>query len=390
MDEPYSRVYAKIDLDAIVFNMESMHRNISEDTEMMAVVKTDGYGHGAVEIAREIEELSYLRGFAVAAPEEAFILRRHGIKKPILILGYSFPEHYSQMVEQDIRPCVFSRETAELFSREAVRQKKALPVHIAVDTGMSRIGYQVCQESVLEIKEIAALENIEIEGIFTHFAKADERDKTATFRQIELFETMLGMLEKEGIHVPLRHCSNSAGIAEIPEANFDMVRAGITLYGLWPSEEVDRDSLALKPAMEIKSRIVHIKPLEKGRTVSYGGTYRMERDGMVATIPVGYGDGYPRSLSGKGYVLVHGKKAPILGRVCMDQFMVDVTDIREARLYDTVTLLGEDEGESITMEELGKLSGRFNYEFACNVGKRIPRVFYKNNRRISEKNYFDE
>lgn len=390
MDEPYSRVYAKIDLDAIVFNMESMHRNISDKTEMMAVVKTDGYGHGAVEIAREIEDLSYLRGFAVAAPEEAFILRRHGIKKPILILGYSFPEHYSRMVEQDIRPCVFSKETAELFSREAGRQKKVLPVHIAVDTGMSRIGYQVCQESVVEIKEIAALENIEIEGIFTHFAKADERDKAATFRQIELFKNILEMLEKEKIHIPLRHCSNSAGIAEIPEANFDMVRAGITLYGLWPSEEVRRDSLELKPVMEIKSRIVHIKPLKKGRTVSYGGTYRMERDGVVATIPVGYGDGYPRSLSGKGYVLVHGKKAPILGRVCMDQFMVDVTDIKEARLYDTVTLLGEDEGERITMEELGKLSGRFNYEFACNVGKRIPRIFYKNNRRISEKNYFDE
>ena len=201
---------------------------------------------------------------------------------------------------------------------------------------------------------------------------------------------MVSMLSEEGITIPILHCSNSAGIAEIPQANFHMVRAGITLYGLWPSQEVSRDSLALKPAMEIKSRIVHIKPLEKGRYVSYGGTYQMDRDGMVATIPVGYGDGYPRSLSGKGYVLIHGKRAPILGRVCMDQFMVDVTDIKEAHLYDTVTLLGEDGGEKITMEELGELSGRFNYEFACNVGKRIPRIFYKNNRPVSEKNYFSE
>ncbi len=326
----------------------------------------------------------------MATPEEAFILRRHGIKKPILILGYSFPEHYSEMVQQNIRPCVFSIDTAKLLSKEAIRQNKVLPIHIAVDTGMSRIGYQVSPEAVLEIKEIAALKNIEIEGLFTHFAKADEKDKTATFLQLDLYKKMVSMLSEEGITIPILHCSNSAGIAEIPQANFHMVRAGITLYGLWPSQEVSRDSLALKPAMEIKSRIVHIKPLEKGRYVSYGGTYQMDRDGMVATIPVGYGDGYPRSLSGKGYVLIHGKRAPILGRVCMDQFMVDVTDIKEARLYDTVTLLGEDGGEKITMEELGELSGRFNYEFACNVGKRIPRIFYKNNRPVSEKNYFSE
>lgn len=390
MEESGNRVRANINLDAIRFNMESMHKNIQAHTGILAVVKTDGYGHGAVEIAREIENLEYLKGFAVATPEEAFILRRHGIKKPILILGYSFPEHYGGMVEQDIRPCVFSMETAKLLSQEAKRQHKVLPIHIAVDTGMSRIGYQVCRESIMEIKEISSLKNIEIEGLFTHFAKADEKDKTDAYKQLDLYKKFLEMLWEEGISIPIRHCSNSAGIAEIPEANFDMVRAGITLYGLWPSEEVSRDSLELKPAMEIKSRIVHIKPLERGRYVSYGGTYQMDRDGVVATIPVGYGDGYPRSLSNKGYVLIHGKQAPILGRVCMDQFMVDVTDIKGARLYDTVTLLGEDGGQKITMEELGELSGRFNYEFACNVGKRIPRIFYKNNRPVSEKNYFSE
>ncbi|MDE6982006.1 MAG: alanine racemase, partial [Lachnospiraceae bacterium] len=307
MEESGNRVRANINLDAIRFNMESMHKNIQAHTGILAVVKTDGYGHGAVEIAREIESLEYLKGFAVATPEEAFILRRHGIKKPILILGYSFPEHYGGMVEQDIRPCVFSMETAKLLSQEAKRQHKVLPIHIAVDTGMSRIGYQVCRESILEIKEISSLKNIEIEGLFTHFAKADEKDKTDAYKQLDLYKKFLEMLWEEGISIPIRHCSNSAGIAEIPEANFDMVRAGITLYGLWPSEEVSRDSLELKPAMEIKSRIVHIKPLERGRYVSYGGTYQMDRDGVVATIPVGYGDGYPRSLSNKGYVLIHGK-----------------------------------------------------------------------------------
>lgn len=390
MEETYNRIYAGINLDHIRFNLESMHGKIHPDTGIMAVVKTDGYGHGAVEIAREIEGYPYLRGFATATPEEAFILRRHGIRKPIMILGYSFPEHYGQMIEEDIRPCVFSKETAELLSALAGKRKKEVNVHIAVDTGMSRIGYQVCHASALEIKEIAHMPFVRVEGLFTHFARADEADKTTAFEQMEEYRRMVQMLEEEGVFIPVKHCSNSAGIAELPQANFDMVRAGITLYGLWPSSQVRRDSIRLKPVMELKSRIVQIKPLEKGRCVSYGGTYRMEQDGVVATIPAGYGDGYPRSLSNKGYVLIRGKRAPILGRICMDQFMVDVTNIPEAELYDPVTLLGGDGKAVITMEELGELSGRFNYEFACNVGKRVPRIFYKNGRQVSIKNYFDE
>jgi len=386
----YNRAYARINLDAVHFNMESMRKKISEKTGIMAVVKTDGYGHGAVEIAKEIESYDYLMGFAVATPEEAFILRRHNIQKPILILGYSFPEHYGQIIKEDIRPCVFSRKTAELLSREGEKQNKNVKIHIAIDTGMSRIGYQVSESSALKIKEIAHMPFIDIEGLFTHFARADETDKTSVYKQLKLYRDMLKMLDEQGVSIPVKHCSNSAGIAEIPQANFDMVRAGIILYGLWPSPQVSRESIALKPVMEIKSRIIHIKPLEKGRCVSYGGTYRMEEDGVVATIPVGYGDGYPRSLSGRGYVLIHGKSAPILGRICMDQFMVDVSNIPEAKLYDEVTLLGEDNGNTITMEELGEISGRFNYEFACNIGKRIPRVFYKNNRQVYVKNYFSE
>lgn len=386
----YNRVYAKIDLDAIHFNMESMHQNISKHTKIIAVIKTDGYGHGAVEIAKEIEGYEVLFGFAVATAEEAYILRRHQITKPILILGYTFREDYEEMLRQNIRPAVFTCEMAEELSKTAAQQNITAKIHIKIDTGMSRIGYQVTEESADEIAEIAALPGIEIEGMFTHFAKADEKDKSFTCEQIAQYRKMVRMLEERGIQIPLKHCSNSAGIAEIPEANMDAVRAGITLYGLWPSEEVSRDSIQLKPVMELKSRIVHIKTLEAGRCVSYGGTYRLSEPKRIATVPVGYGDGYPRSLSNKGYVLIHGKRAPILGRVCMDQFMVDVTEIPEACVLDIVTLLGRDQEEFLSMEELGEVSGRFNYEFACDIGKRVPRIFYKNNVPVSVKDYFSE
>lgn len=385
-----SRVYAKIDLDAIHFNMESMHQKISEHTKMIAVIKTDGYGHGAVEIAKEVEDYEYLYGFAVATAEEAFILRRHGISKPILILGYTFAEHYEEMIEKEIRPAIFSYETAKEFSNAAAKTGRKTKIHIALDTGMSRIGYQVTNDAADEIAEIAKLPNIEIEGMFTHFAKADEIDKTSAYRQIQLFQDMVQMLDERKIHIPVKHCSNSAGIVEIPEANMDVVRAGITLYGLWPSSEVNRDAIQLKPVMELKSKIVHIKTLEKGRCISYGGTYQLTGNTRIATIPIGYGDGYPRSLSNKGYVLIHGKKAPILGRVCMDQFMVDVTEIPEANVLDTVTLVGKDGDLFLSLEELGELSGRFNYEFACDIGKRVPRIFYKNNKIVGKKDYFNE
>ena len=386
----YSRVYAKIDLDAVRFNMESMENNISEKTKIIAVIKTDGYGHGAVEIAHEIEEDEKVFGFAVATAEEAIILRRNQIEKPILVLGYTFEEDYEAMVWQEIRPAVFDIKMAEAFSEIAVNMGRKAKIHIKIDTGMSRIGYQVTEEAADEIAKIAALPGIEIEGMFTHFAKADELDKTETFRQIERYQHMVRMLEERNVTIPVKHCSNSAGIAEIPEANMDVVRAGITLYGLWPSDEVSRDSIQLRPVMELKSRVIHIKTLEAGRYISYGGTYVVKEPRRVATIPVGYGDGYPRSLSNKGYVLIHGKKAPILGRVCMDQFMVDVTDIPEAAVLDVVTLLGHDKDAFLSMEELGDTSGRFNYEFACDIGKRVPRVFYKNNQIVAVKDYFGE
>ena len=386
----YERVCAKIDLDAVAHNLKSIEENISPKTKVIAVIKADGYGHGAAEIAKELEPSDSLFGFATATAEEAFSLRRNGIRKPILILGYTFEKDYEEMIQKQIRPTVYSFEMAEAFSKAACRIGTKAHLHIKIDTGMSRIGYQVTGEAADEIAKIKSLPGIVIEGIFTHFARADEADKSFAREQMQLFLSMIDMLKERNVEIPFKHCSNSAGIAELREANLDLVRGGIILYGLWPSDEVCRDSISLKPVMELKSKIVHIKTLEAGRCVSYGGTYRLKEPKRIATIPVGYADGYPRSLSGKGYVLIHGKKAPILGRICMDQFMVDVTDIPEVKLLDTVTLLGYDGEAFLSMEELGDLSGRFNYEFACDIGKRVPRIFYKNNQPYAAKDYFSE
>lgn len=385
-----NRVYAGIDLDALRYNMESMHKNIKEGTKIAAVIKADAYGHGALTVAKTIEDLPYVWGFAVATADEAEMLIADGRKKPILILGISFPEHYELIVEKEIRPAICEYEAAKALSDIAVRKNKTCHIHIKIDTGMSRIGLQVTEDSADLIAGIAKLPNIEIEGIFTHFAQADEYDKTPTQKQIALFQKMITMLEERNVKIPIHHCSNSAGIVEIPEANMDMVRAGITLYGLWPSEEVDQNSLDLKPVMELKTHVAYVKDLEAGRAISYGGTFITKRDSRIATIPVGYADGYCRGLSNTGSVLIHGKRAPICGRVCMDQFMVDVTDIPDVKIGDEVTLIGRDGDEVITMEEVGSLSGRFNYEFVCVLGKRIPRVFYRDGKKIASQEYFDE
>ncbi|MCI6420859.1 MAG: alanine racemase [Blautia sp.] len=370
-----NRVYATVNLDAIVKNLENMKKNIQEDTKIIAVLKADGYGHGAVPIAKHIEPLPYLWGIAVATVEEGMILRKNGITKPILILGYTFSDDYDTIIEQEMRPAVFTLKMARELSKAAVRLKKPAKIHIKIDTGMSRIGYRNLEQAVPEILEISALDGIEIEGIFTHFARADETDPAPAYQQMETFEQFIHALEEKGLSISVKHCSNSAGILRMKEANMNVVRAGIILYGLYPSDEVEKDLVPLEPAMELKSHIVYIKTLEPGVAVSYGGTYVTSRPTRVATIPVGYADGYCRGLSNKGFVLIHGKKAPILGRICMDQFMVDVTDIPEAQEADEVTLLGRDQKEQITMEELGNLSGRFNYEFACCISRRVPRIY---------------
>lgn len=391
MTDKYQRVYAEINLDAIRNNMEQMHGNLSPGTKMVGVIKTDAYGHGAVQIGRELETMEYVSGYAVATAEEALILRHAGLKKPILVLGYTFPYCYEDLIRQKIRPAVFREDSIDELACCAHRVGRDAIVHVKVDTGMSRLGIRPDVAGLHFVEKILHTEGIMLEGMFTHFARADERDKTSAGMQLALFQDFVSRIETElGYHIPVKHCSNSAGIVELPGANMDAVRAGITLYGLWPSAEVSRDVISLQPVLSLRSRIVYIKEVEAGTPVSYGGTYVAPKKMRIATIPVGYGDGYPRGLSGKGYVLIRGKRAPVLGRVCMDQFMVGLQDIPDAVEGDEVTLIGRDGEERITMEELGDLSGRFNYELACNLGRRIPRVYTKEGRATATKDYYDD
>lgn len=384
MFEEYSRVYAKIDLEAVKYNLESMRKNIPDGTRIMAVIKTDAYGHGAVPIAKMLEAVDYIWGYATATAEEAFELRDNGIVKPILVLGYTFPYAYERMLTENIRPTVFrmdmAQELADCGDRllETGMISDVPNIHIAVDTGMSRIGVTPDQKGIEFVRDVMDLNGIEVEGIFTHFARADEADLSNAKEREKVFADFVDSVEKEtGNKIPLRHCANSASIISVPESSMDMVRAGVTMYGMWPSSDVPRDIVDLKPTMELISHIVMVKEVPVGTPVSYGGTFVTDRVTKIATIPVGYGDGYPRSLSGKGFVLIRGCRANILGRVCMDQFMVDVTDIPGVSEGDEVVLLGKDKtsGEEITAEFLGDLSGRFNYELTCNISKRVPRVF---------------
>lgn len=374
--EHHDRVWAEIDLQAAVANMESMHRNLKPGTKMIAVIKTDGYGHGAVRLAEQLEPIDYVWGYAVATYEEARELREAGRRKPILILGYTFPYCYEGLAEEEIRPACFCEDMLEALSEAGKKTGKPVRIHVAVDTAMSRIGVRPDDEGLAFVKKALETPNVEVEGIFTHFSKADETDPANTKRQIAEFTAFCKRIETElGYRIPVQHCSNSAGIVRFPEANLDLVRAGITLYGLWPSAEVPKDVVPLQPMLSLYSHVAYVKTVPAGTPVSYGGTYVTEKETVLATIPVGYGDGYARGLSNKGYVLIRGQKAPICGRVCMDQFMVDVSGIPGAAAGDLVTLVGRDGEETITLEMLGDLSGRFNYEFACDLGKRIPRVY---------------
>lgn len=382
----HNRVHAKIDLDAVINNMDRMKDNLPDSVKLAAVLKTDAYGHGVVPIAKTVCALPYVWGCCVATADEAFDLRKAGIEKPILVLGYTFPDSYADMVRNEIRPALLSREMAEAFSKEAVFQGKKARCHIAVDTGMGRIGFPVTDEAADEIASYFSLPGLVPEGIFTHFAKADESIQEPTDIQYGLFTDMISRLEKRGISFTVRHCDNSAGIVRFPEKGLDMARAGITLYGLWPSDDVDH-SFPLQPVLSLYSRVAFVKRVPAGTAISYGGTFVTKRPSVIATIPVGYGDGYARSLSNRGEVLIRGKRAKVVGRVCMDQFMADVTDIGGAEVGETVTLLGRDGEECITLEELGEKSGRFNYEFACCLGNRIPRLYYRNGKLVDTVEY---
>lgn len=384
----YGRVFETVNLDAIKCNMEAMRANLAEGTKIIGVVKSDGYGHGAVPVALAIDP--YVWGYAVATAEEGVILRRHGIQKPILVLGVVPSDGYDLLVEYGISSSVFQYKRACCLSEAAKKAGKKAIVHLALDTGMSRIGFPVTKEAADEAAEICALPGIQVEGLFTHFTKADETDKASTENQIKEYRRFVELLSERGVSIPILHCSNSAGILDLPAANFHAVRAGISIYGLYPSDQVGKEAVKLTPAMELKSAITYIKKIGPGTAVSYGGTFVAEKDTIVATIPVGYGDGYPRNLSGKGEVLIRGQRARILGRVCMDQFMVDVTGIQGAEEDDEAVLIGRQGEEQITVEDVANACGGFHYEIVCDIGKRVPRVYYENGQIIGTKDYFDD
>ena len=375
VNNTYYRVQANVYLDAIRHNLLEVRKLLEKDTMLMAIIKADAYGHGAVPLARAIGDNGNIDYYGVAIIEEAVELREAGIHKPILILGYTPKEQYDLVVAHEVTQTVFQYEMAKALSEEAKRQGKTAKIHIKIDTGMTRLGYTDNDESLDEIKRIATLDNIEIEGLFSHFARADETDKSSTEKQLQRYVAFVNKLEQHGIHIRVKHIANSAGIIEFPGAYFNMVRCGIATYGIYPSDMVNREAVHLIPAMELKTRVIYLKDVEPGVGISYGATYVTKRKTKIATIPVGYADGYSRNLSNQGKVIVRGQYAPILGRICMDQFMVDVTDIKDVEQGDVVTLLGKDGEACITAEELSLWSHSFPYELVCTVGKRIPRVY---------------
>lgn len=384
----YYRVKADIDLDAIHENVVNAKALTKPGTKLMAIIKADAYGHGAVMVAQTLEDVADAYGVAIL--EEGIELRQAGINKPILILGYTPAPLYRAMIKYDIATAVFEYDMAKKMSDTAEKMGKKAKVHIKLDTGMSRIGFKQDDESLAVIKKIAELPGIEIEGCFTHFATMDEKDKTKAMKQFERYMDFVKRIEDAGIKIPVKHVSNSAGIIEKPEVNLDMVRDGICVYGMYPSEEVDKTKLRLTPAMEIKSYVSFVKTLKAGVEIGYGGTYTTTNETVVATIPVGYADGYSRALSNRGRVLIKGKSFPIIGRICMDQFMVDISSRPDIKQGDEVTLVGRDKDEYISIEEVADMSYSFNYEFVCDIGKRIPRVYYRGGKVVATKDFYPE
>jgi len=381
----FDNTYVKIDLDAISANFDAVQKK--SGVKVMAVIKADAYGHGAIQVARLLEDRCAF--FGVSSILEALELRKAGLETPILILGYTPVSAFSQAVKHGIRPAIFHWEDALALSREAEKQGVCAPFHFVVDTGMSRIGFQVTEESADLCAKIAALPGLVAEGLFSHFATADCEDLSLSRAQAQRFDRFDGMLRTRGLQIPLRHLNNSAGVMNF-DCHYEMVRSGIVTYGLYPSECVDPKRLPLMPALSWHSRVTHVKTLEAGRQISYGATYVTQGPTVVATIPVGYADGYRRNLSGKFWVLIRGQRAPILGRICMDQMMVDVTHIPGAALGDDVVLIGRQGDAHIPVEQIAQQADSFNYEFVCGISRRVPRVYCKDGRTIHEVHYLTD
>lgn len=387
MDYKFTRAWAEISLDNIAHNVEEIKRIVGKRTEIMATVKADAYGHGVLETVRTIMDSGASR-LAVSMLDEAIQLRKIGIDIPILVLSYTSPDRADEIIKYNIIQTVYSHELAKSLSDEALKQGTKARVHIKIDTGMNRVGFMPGYSAVKDVVEIHKLPGAIVEGIFTHFAVADEKDRSYTKHQMELFESILSELNRIGIIIPIKHVSNSAAVLQYPEMTMDIVRPGVIIYGIYPSNEVDRTVIDLKPAMTLKANITLVKWIDEGIPVSYGRKFYSKRKTRVATIPIGYADGYSRLLSGKSRVLVNGQFAPVIGSICMDQCMIDITDVEgEIMVGSEVVLLGRQGVNSITADEIAELMGTIPYETVCIIGKRIPRVYIKGGKVVNVLNY---
>lgn len=385
MDINIRPAWAEINLDSIAYNMKEVKR-LSGNRDIVAVVKADAYGHGAIDVVDTMIENGATR-LAVAVITEAIELRKAGVKVPIMILGYTPLEFAEELINYDIEQTVYNLEYAKELAKVAQNMDKMAKIHIAVDTGMGRIGFLPNEKSIEEVTEIYSLEGLDTIGMFTHFATADEEDKSYTHEQYSKLEWFYKELEKKNVNIKIKHAANSAAIMELPETHLDGVRAGIVLYGYYPSEEVDKNKINLKPALTLKTKVVHVKKLTEDMYVSYGRKFKTERESIIATLPIGYADGYSRLLSGKAKVIINGKFAPVVGRICMDQCMIDVTDVGEVKVGDEVILLGEEGDLKYNADDMANDMGTINYEIICMLKQRIPRVYTKNNEVVSVRNY---
>jgi len=377
--------WSEINLDAFVENFKKIKAMVRPGTMVTGVIKADAYGHGAIEIGKVLQEEGVDR-FAVATLSEALQLRKVFKKIPILILGYTPTYAADEVIENNIIQTMYNVDEAGIFSDRAVKLEKKLKLHIKIDTGMSRLGFQANADSVEKIIQISKMPNIEIEGMFTHFAVADEADKEYTYNQYEKYKFMVDSLKAQGLEIPVKHVSNSAAIMDLPEMNMDMVRAGIILYGLYPSDDVIKERIDLKQVMSLKAEVSHVKELEAGTGVSYGLKYVTPGKRKIATVPIGYADGYTRMLSGKAEVLVKGVKVPVVGRICMDQCLIDVTGI-DVKIGDEVILFGSDGTNTISIDELALKLGTINYEITCMISKRIPREYTRGGNKVKTVDY---
>ncbi|MBP7175038.1 MAG: alanine racemase [Thermoclostridium sp.] len=387
MNTGLNRTWAEINLDHIGHNVREIAKRAGKMTEIMAVVKADAYGHGIFETVPTLLESGASR-LAVSMLDEAIQLRDIGVRVPILVLSYTDPVRAEEIIEHNITQTVFSHDLAQALSRAAVKLGKHARIHIKIDTGMTRVGFSPGYSAIKDVVEINQLPGIIIEGLFSHFASADEAEREYTLLQYERFESIVQELNRIGILIPVKHISNSGAILQYPTLDLDMVRPGIILYGLYPSDQVDKTVIDLKPAMSLKAKVVMVRDVEPGVSISYGRTYTTKRKSRIATIPIGYADGYSRLLSNTGRVLIHGEYAPVLGRVCMDQCMVDVTDIpTPVTTGDEAVLFGKQGNREITVDEVAALSQTVNYEVVCLIGKRVPRVYLKEGKVVNVINY---